>query len=56
MVTDLDFTVRFMIIAETMKVLLHVLGRLSTQSEPLVLKVSWIETNIQDFRPSSTKT
>ena len=53
--TDLDFTVDFLIIAEAMEVLLHVLGRLSTESEPLGLKVSWINTNTQDLLPSSTR-
>ena len=56
MITDLDFNAEFVIIAKMMEALLHALGRLRTQSEPLGPKVSWIKTNIQDLLPSSTRT
>ena len=49
MITDLDFADDILIFAKTMEVLVDALDTLSTESELLDLKVSWIKTKIQRF-------
>ena len=47
MITDHDFADNIVIFAEMLEVLVGTLDTLSTESEPLSLKVSWINTKIQ---------
>ena len=53
MITDLDFSVDFLIFGETLEFLMGALDTLSAESEPLGLNVSLIKIKIQKFVASS---
>ena len=48
-ISDLDFADDAVIFAETLDILLGVLGVVNEESEPLGLRVSWVKTKIQAF-------
>ena len=48
-ISDLDFADDAVIFAEIMETLVEALDRLSEESEPLGLRVSWVKTKVQAF-------